>query len=233
MVGGKDDRAARPARLIEDGPQVGDIADRPVPGAARAILVEGVIDRVEHHADDRVGVGDRVADTGGESLARLWGEVCLVEQPGLAPGPECGEAGPFLGLAADLSAPVSRLVLDMDVTEGTVARAGSRPSGRRPTSSQPPRPVSSSANSQPIAAVIPSSTMMTGGRCCARGRATRSSRFSTSSRPSVRTSTRSRPRACGRTPRRAGRGALSPRSTGSRTPAPARAPGRCQRGRRR
>ena len=68
--------------------------------------------------------------------------------------------------------------------DGTVASTGSRPSGRRPTSSQVPSAVSSSAISQPAAAVIPSSTTTTGGRCRASGRATRSSTFSTSSRPS-------------------------------------------------
>ena len=177
----------RPAGLVEDGSQVGDVADGPVRGRRPAMLLSRVSSIALSTTPTTVS-GSAIASR--TSAARAWpgsgGEVRLVEQPGLAPRPQ-NAAKPARSSAwpPARSPPVSRLVREMDVTEGTVARAGSRPSGRRPASSQPPRPVSSSASSQPIAAVIPSSTTTTGGRCGARGRAIRSSRFSTSSRPSV------------------------------------------------
>ena len=94
MVGGEDDRATGAARLVEDRAQVRDLVDGPV-GRAVLPLVQGVVDRVEHDADHGVGAGDRVADLPGQGTAGLGGEVGLVEERGLAPAPEGGEAGAF------------------------------------------------------------------------------------------------------------------------------------------
>ena len=108
----------------------------------------------------------------------MWKSVDLrLPQKAANPGRSCA-------WSPVLRAPVSRLVREIAVTDGTVARTGSRPSSRRPASSQPPRLVSSPASSTPAAAVMPSSTTMTGNRCSATGRAMRSSRFSTSNRSS-------------------------------------------------
>jgi hypothetical protein len=43
-------------------------------------LIQGVVDRIEHHADHGVGSGDHLTDRGGERPARLGDEVCFVEQ---------------------------------------------------------------------------------------------------------------------------------------------------------
>src|SRR5450756_939420 len=89
VVGGQDDRAAGPARLVEDGAQVADLIRGPV-GRALLSLVQGVIDRVEHDGDHGVGAGDRVADRTGQGLAGAGSEAGLVEERGLAPAPEAG-----------------------------------------------------------------------------------------------------------------------------------------------
>ena len=99
MVGGEDDRAARAASLVENLAQVRDLVDGPV-GRAGLALVQGVVDRVEDDADHGVGLGDLLADLPGEGTARLGGKVGLVEEGGLAPAPEGGEASALFGLAA-------------------------------------------------------------------------------------------------------------------------------------
>ena len=97
-----------------------------------------------------------------------------------AANPACSSAWPPVR-----SFPHSRLVREIDVMEGTVAITGSRPSSRRPTSTHRRCAMMSSASWQPTAALIPSSTTISGSRRSATGRATRSRTFSTSSSSSV------------------------------------------------
>ena len=67
--------------------------------------VQHVVDRVEHDADDGVGVEDCVAHLGIEPLAGVGGQVALMEQPRLPVSPERGETGLLLGLAAGAELP--------------------------------------------------------------------------------------------------------------------------------
>src|ERR1700677_4473120 len=100
MVGGEDHRAASAPGLVQDGLQVGNGLDRPVRRASRLSPVQGVVDRVEHHADDSLRVEDRALDVDAERLAGIRYEFALVEQPCLVLAPELREARLLLRLAA-------------------------------------------------------------------------------------------------------------------------------------
>lgn len=90
--------APRPARDL----RVGDLVDFPVRVVALSSRGPYVVDRVEHHADDRVGVQQGVAYPEVERPTGIGGQVSLVEQPGLMASPERGETGLLLGLTAGL-----------------------------------------------------------------------------------------------------------------------------------